>query len=228
MSSVIKSARLLFPKIIVAIHFLIFINYFRYTYAGAGFSMSYGLASTISFSISVIPWVLRVKNPWHIPVGHFLPLGVQGVLKVLTPPIEIPGVLIRPTTLATRLATNTSRGHAVLPTFRYSIISGNLLLSPNAGVPLLFPSLIEFLVCVIQAYAPWSLLFTYLIDTEAQQVPNVRLASLSFLNSHKRLIHTKKNPSLSNQIRAILMLQILYFNTADYVLNPSFKDLIKN
>lgn len=206
MSSVIKSARLLFPKVIVAIHFLIFINYFRYTYAGAGFSMSYGLASTISFSILVILWVLRVKNPWYTPAGHPLPPGVQGVLKVPTPPPEIPGVLIRPTTLAIRLATNISRGHAVLPTFRYSITSGNLLLSLNAGVLLFFLFLIEFLVCVIQAYAFWSLLFTYLIDTEVQQVPNVCLASLSSLNSHKRLTHIKKNPSLLNQIRATLML----------------------
>jgi hypothetical protein len=37
---------------------------------------------------------------------HFLPSGIEGLLKIFIPVLELIGVLIRPMTLAIRLATN--------------------------------------------------------------------------------------------------------------------------
>jgi F-type H+-transporting ATPase subunit a len=83
---------------------------------------------------------------------HFLPLGIQGLLKIFIPVLELIGVLIRPLTLAIRLATNIRCGHVVLLIFRFFAFNiANYLVLP---VRLLLFGLyfIEFLVCVIQAY----------------------------------------------------------------------------
>ena len=52
-------------------------------------------------------------------LSHFLPSGIEGVLKVFIPVLELIGVLIRPITLAIRLATNIRCGHVVLLIFRF-------------------------------------------------------------------------------------------------------------
>jgi len=81
-----------------------------------------------------------------------LPLGVEGVLKVFIPVIEIIGVLIRPLTLAIRLATNISCGHVVLLIFRFFVFNIRNFLVLSIRLLLFGLYFIEFLVCMIQAY----------------------------------------------------------------------------
>jgi len=85
-------------------------------------------------------------------LSHFLPSGIQGILKLFIPVLEVIGVIIRPITLAIRLATNIRCGHVVLLIFRFFAfnIANYLVLS----IRLLLFGLyfIEFLVCIIQAY----------------------------------------------------------------------------
>jgi len=85
-------------------------------------------------------------------VRHFLPTGVVGLLRVFIPLIEILGVLIRPITLAVRLATNIRCGHVVLLMFGYFSLSyvGGLVILVSGLIFILF--IIELLVCIIQAY----------------------------------------------------------------------------
>lgn len=85
-------------------------------------------------------------------LSHFLPLGIEGLLKVFIPVLELVGVLIRPITLAIRLATNISCGHVVLLMFRF--FSFNIANYLVLSIRLLLFGLyfIEFLVCAIQAY----------------------------------------------------------------------------
>lgn len=85
-------------------------------------------------------------------ISHFLPLGIEGLLKVFIPVLEIIGVMIRPLTLAVRLATNISCGHVVLLMFRYFAFNVASYLVVSIRILLFGLYFIEFLVCIIQAY----------------------------------------------------------------------------
>lgn len=85
-------------------------------------------------------------------IGHFLPRGIEGVLKIFIPVLEIIGVLIRPITLAIRLATNIRCGHVVSLIFRFFVFNVANYLVISISVLLFGLYFIEFLVCVIQAY----------------------------------------------------------------------------
>jgi F-type H+-transporting ATPase subunit a len=83
---------------------------------------------------------------------HFLPLGIEGVLKVFIPVLEVIGVIIRPLTLAVRLATNIRCGHVVLLIFRFFAFNVSSYLVYSIRIVLFGLYFIEFLVCIIQAY----------------------------------------------------------------------------
>jgi len=85
-------------------------------------------------------------------IRHFLPLGIEGVLKVFIPVLELIGVLIRPLTLAIRLATNISCGHVVLLIFSFFVFNVANYLVVSISLLLFGLYFIEFLVCAIQAY----------------------------------------------------------------------------
>jgi len=85
-------------------------------------------------------------------LSHFLPRGIEGLLKLFIPVLEIIGVLIRPITLAVRLATNISCGHVVLLIFRFFAFNVRNYLVISISVLLFGLYFIEFLVCAIQAY----------------------------------------------------------------------------
>jgi len=85
-------------------------------------------------------------------ISHFLPLGIDGLLKIFIPVLEIIGVIIRPFTLAIRLATNIRCGHVVLLMFRFFAFNIANYLVISIRVLLFGLYFIEFLVCAIQAY----------------------------------------------------------------------------
>lgn len=85
-------------------------------------------------------------------IRHFLPIGISGLLKLFIPLLEIIGVIIRPLTLAVRLATNISCGHVVLLIFSYFCFNIANYLVVSIRILLFGLYFIEFLVCVIQAY----------------------------------------------------------------------------
>lgn len=85
-------------------------------------------------------------------IRHYLPIGVEGLLKIFIPVIELLGVLIRPITLAIRLATNISCGHVVLLMFRFFVFNIRNYLVILIRLLLYGLYFIEFLVCAIQAY----------------------------------------------------------------------------
>jgi len=143
-----------------------FINYFRFIYYGLGVSMNYGYVFLYTIFILMVVWFLWLSLEWRIIVRHFLPTGVVGLLRVFIPLIEILGVLIRPITLAVRLATNIRCGHVVLLIFGYFSLSyvGGLVVLVGGLIFVLF--IIELLVCIIQAYVFWRLVYIYIMDIE--------------------------------------------------------------
>lgn len=153
-------------KLIRGLVLFLFFNYNSYIYYRLGVTISYGYVFIYRLCLVLFAWVLWIRNNIIRILRHFLPLGIEGVLKLFIPVLEIVGVIIRPITLAVRLATNIRCGHVVLLIFRYFAFNvSNFLVISIRG--LLFGLyFIEFLVCVIQAYVFWRLLYIYIIEIE--------------------------------------------------------------
>jgi len=162
----IKRVRYFLIKLISLIVLFLFLNYIRYIYYSVGLTIHYGYVFIYAFLLVLIGWVLWVVNDVIRILSHFLPSGIQGILKLFIPVLEIIGVMIRPLTLAIRLATNIRCGHVVLLMFRFFAfnIANYLVLSIRMLLFGLY--FIEFLVCIIQAYVFWRLLYIYIMEIE--------------------------------------------------------------
>jgi len=109
--------------------------------------------------------VWAINNILRI-IRHFLPRGIEGLLKLFIPVLEVIGVIIRPITLAIRLATNISCGHVVLLIFRFFAFNVANYLVISIRILLFGLYFIEFLVCAIQAYVFRRLIYIYIIEIE--------------------------------------------------------------
>ena len=162
----IKSIRYFLIKLIAGIVLFLFLNYSRYIYYRVGLRINYGFVFIYAFLLVLVLWLLWVVNDIFRILSHFLPLGIQGVLKVFIPVLELIGVIIRPLTLAIRLATNIRCGHVALLIFRFFAFNVANYLVISIRVLLFGLYFIEFLVCVIQAYVFWRLLYIYIMEIE--------------------------------------------------------------
>jgi F0F1-type ATP synthase membrane subunit a len=148
----IKRIRVFLIKIMVGIIIFLFINYNRYIYYRVGLRINYGYIFIYALFLVILLWVVWQVNRVFRFISHFLPRGIVGVLKLFIPILEIIGVLIRPLTLAIRLATNIRCGHVVLLMFRFFVFNIANYLVLIITVLLFGLYFIEFLVCIIQAY----------------------------------------------------------------------------
>lgn len=162
----IKLIRVFLVKLIIIILLFLFFNYNSYIYYSVGLSMNYGYVFIYALCLVFFLWRLWRINNIIIIISHFLPIGIRGVLKIFIPVLEIIGVIIRPLTLAVRLATNIRCGHVVLLIFSYFSFNIANYLVISIRILLFGLYFIEFLVCVIQAYVFWSLFYIYLIEIE--------------------------------------------------------------
>jgi F-type H+-transporting ATPase subunit a len=135
-------------------------------YYRVGLRINYGYVFIYAFSLVFVLWVIWVVNNMMSLLRHFLPRGIQGVLKVFIPVLELIGVLIRPLTLAIRLATNIRCGHVVLLMFSFFAFNVANYLVISIRILLFGLYFIEFLVCIIQAYVFWRLIYIYMIEIE--------------------------------------------------------------
>jgi len=153
-------------KVILAVIVFLFLNYNRYIYYRVGLTITYGYVFIYAFSMVFLLWLIWMINGLIIILRHFLPIGIDGLLKIFIPVLEIIGVVIRPMTLAIRLATNIRCGHVVLLIFRFFAFNIANYLVISIRVLLFGLYFIEFLVCAIQAYVFWSLIYIYIIEIE--------------------------------------------------------------
>ena len=158
--------RIFLVKLILVIVLFLFFNYNRYVYYSVGLRINYGYVFVYAMRFILFLWVIWGVNNLTIIISHFLPLGISGVLKIFIPVLEIIGVVIRPLTLAVRLATNIRCGHVVLLIFSYFSFNIANYLVISIRILLFGLYFIEFLVCVIQAYVFWRLFYIYLIEIE--------------------------------------------------------------
>ena len=150
----------------LAVVVFLFLNYNRYVYYRVGLTINYGYVFIYSFAIVLLLWFVWAVNSIISILRHFLPLGIEGLLKLFIPVLELIGVLIRPLTLAIRLATNISCGHVVLLIFSFFAFNVANYLVISIRVLLFGLYFIEFLVCAIQAYVFWRLIYIYIIEIE--------------------------------------------------------------
>ena len=162
----IKRIRYFFVKVILALVIFLFLNYNSYIYYRVGLTINYGYVFIYAFSIVILLWGIWALNRIFSLLSHFLPMGIEGLLKGFIPVLEIIGVLIRPLTLAIRLATNIRCGHVVLLIFRFFAFNVANYLVISIRVLLFGLYFIEFLVCAIQAYVFWRLIYIYIIEIE--------------------------------------------------------------
>lgn len=162
----IKRISVFLIKLIAGIVVFLLLNYNRYIYYRVGLRINYGYVFIYAFLLVLMLWVLWFRNNVMMILRHFLPTGIQGVLKMFIPVLELIGVLIRPLTLAIRLATNIRCGHVVLLIFRFFAFNVANYLVISISVLLFGLYFIEFLVCVIQAYVFWRLLYIYIMEME--------------------------------------------------------------
>jgi len=150
----------------LAVVVFLFLNYNSYIYYRVGLTINYGYVFIYSFSIVFLLWLIWAVNRIIRILRHFLPRGIEGLLKIFIPVLEIIGVLIRPITLAIRLATNIRCGHVVLLIFRFFAFNIANYLVFSIRILLFGLYFIEFLVCAIQAYVFWRLIYIYIIEME--------------------------------------------------------------
>jgi len=162
----IKRISYILIKLILAIVIFLFLNYNSYVYYRVGLTIHYGRVFIYAFAIVLLLWIVWRVNRIFSLLRHFLPSGIEGLLKIFIPVLELIGVLIRPMTLAIRLATNIRCGHVVLLIFRFFAFNVANYLVISIRILLFGLYFIEFLVCAIQAYVFWSLIYIYIIEIE--------------------------------------------------------------
>ena len=162
----LKTIRYFLLKLILGFVLFLILNYNSYIYFSVGLTIHYGYVFIYAISLVFLSWLVWFINRWVSMISHFLPSGVEGWLKTFIPILEIIGVIIRPMTLAIRLATNIRCGHVVLLMFRFFAFNVANYLVISISVLLFGLYFIEFLVCIIQAYVFWSLLYIYIMEIE--------------------------------------------------------------
>ena len=115
-----------------------------------------GIMAIISFSIVLIVGFWRHKHRFFT---LFLPHGTPALLIPLIVPIEMVSFMVRPFSLALRLFIAMTAGHVLLKVFASFFVQGidagvgyGLLVSLPSFALMLFVSVLEILICAIQAY----------------------------------------------------------------------------
>lgn len=162
----IKIISYLLIKVMLSVLLFLFLNYNSYIYYSVGLTINYGYVAIYAFFLVLLLWLIWSFNSFTSLLRHFLPRGIEGLLKLFIPVLELIGVLIRPLTLAIRLATNISCGHVVLLMFRFFAFNVANYLVFSIRILLFGLYFIEFLVCAIQAYVFWRLIYIYIIEIE--------------------------------------------------------------
>ena len=160
-----------FPFILSLFLFLAMLNIlglFPYVFTPtAHLVMTFGLSLSIIIAVTISGFISFKLNFLSI----LMPGGVPLVLAPVLVLIETMSYMIRAISLGVRLAANISAGHllfAILSGFAFNMmVNGLMVLSLFPVIILVFITLLEIMVAVIQAYVFCLLTTIYLGDTIA-------------------------------------------------------------
>ena len=160
-----------FPFVLCLFLFIVMLNVlglFPYVFTPtAHIVMTFGLSLSIIIAVALLGFINFKLNFLSILMPGGVPLGLAPFLVI----IETLSFMIRAISLGVRLAANISAGHllfAILSGFAFSMLSNGLVgLSIFPIMILVFITLLEIMVAVIQAYVFCLLTTIYLGDTVA-------------------------------------------------------------
>ena len=166
-----KSGQKYFPFILSIFIFIAMLNIlglFPYVFTPtAHIVMTFGLSLSIIIAVTLLGFITFKVNFLSI----FMPGGVPLSLAPFLVIIETISYMIRAISLGVRLAANISAGHllfAILSGFAFNMLSNGLIfLSLFPILIMIFITLLEMMVAVIQAYVFMLLTTIYLGDTIA-------------------------------------------------------------
>lgn len=130
--------------------FIWFVNLFGLTPIGSNITNNIAVTASLAVLTYLITTFTANKNYW----GHiFWMPGVPGPMKIILAPIELLGTIIKPFSLMIRLYANMTAGHVVLMSILGLIFIFKNWIGGTLSFGLAFSlSLLELLVCVLQAY----------------------------------------------------------------------------
>lgn len=166
-----KSGQKYFPFILSIFLFIVVLNFlglFPYVFTPtAHIIMTFGLSLSIIIAVTLLGFVTFKINFLSILMPGGVPLSLAPFLVV----IETLSYMIRAISLGVRLAANISAGHllfAILSGFAFNMLSnGLILLSVFPVLIMIFITLLEMLVAIIQAYVFTLLTTIYIGDSLA-------------------------------------------------------------
>ena len=130
--------------------FIWIVNLFGLTPLGSNVTNNIAVTASLAVLTYIITTFTANKNYW----GHiFWMPGVPTPMKIILAPIELLGTFIKPFSLMIRLYANMTAGHVVLMSILGLIFIFKNWLGGTLSFGLAFAlSLLELLVCVLQAY----------------------------------------------------------------------------
>ena len=166
-----KSGQKYFPFVLCLFIFIAMLNIlglFPYVFTPtAHIVMTFGLSLSILIAVTLLGFITFKLNFLSI----LMPGGVPLVLAPFLVLIETISYMIRAISLGVRLAANISAGHllfAILSGFAFNMLTNGLIvLSFFPMLIMIFITLLEMMVAVIQAYVFMLLTTIYLGDTIA-------------------------------------------------------------
>lgn len=166
-----KSGQKYFPFILSIFLFIVVLNFlglFPYVFTPtAHIIITFGLSLSIIIAVTLLGFVTFKINFLSI----LMPGGVPLILAPFLVLIETLSYMIRAISLGVRLAANISAGHllfAILSGFAFSMLSnGLIILSMFPILIMIFITLLEMLVAIIQAYVFTLLTTIYIGDSLA-------------------------------------------------------------
>lgn len=164
-----KSGQKFFPFVLCLFLFIVMLNIlglFPYVFTPtAHIVITFGLSLSIIIAVALLGFVNFKLNFLSILMPGGVPLGLAPFLVI----IETLSFMVRAISLGVRLAANISAGHllfGIISGFAFTMLSSGLVvLSVFPILILVFITLLEIMVAVIQAYVFCLLTTIYLGDT---------------------------------------------------------------
>ena len=154
-----EKAKKFMPFLLTTFFFIVGCNLLGLVPFLGGFNITgtIGVTIVLAFLVFIITMINANKNYW----GHLLwPPGVPNLVKLIVVPIELFGIILKPTVLMVRLTANMSAGHIIILSFVSLIFIFNENYGVGGGVGIgvfstlfmIFMYFLELLVAFLQAY----------------------------------------------------------------------------
>lgn len=118
------------------------------------FRMTRHLALNLSLTLPIWVIIVLIRSSFNLNnyLSHFQPIGSPAPLNPFLCLIELVRNLVRPITLAVRLAANLRTGHIMLTLLGTAFTKASLIMLPIILILGTFYTIFEIAICIIQTY----------------------------------------------------------------------------